>query len=91
MAKQIPASLATNNTPIPSMALATIHTTPNANDGTNRTNCARIDPRPFYMMREPVSGPDFFSVKKSPLTHALEALTKAFAPLHLIVSNDKLN
>ena len=90
MATQIPASLANNTTLICSPAPATIHATPNANDGHNRgTSGARTDPTLFYATRDPVPAPEFLSIKKSSLTCTLEALMDAFVLLHLILPDKK--
>ena len=67
--------------------------TPNHQPPTNvngRSVRPRIEPTPFYVTRDPIPEPEFFSVKnKAPATHAKETLAAAFASLPLIPDEKK--
>ena len=66
--------------------------TPNHQPPTNvngRSVRQRMEPTPFYVNRDPLPEPEFFSQKKAPATYAKETLVAAFASLPLIPDEKK--
>ena len=74
-----------NNATTPAVVTGTPHINPPpTNPNAGRNVRSRNELTPFYVTRDPLPEPDFFSSKKAPATYAKETLAAAFASLPLI-------